>query len=485
MSWAGLSVVRRPGWLMAVLVLAYGLAYMLWGERLPRNEGFGWDGNTYRFLVEHPGEEVAWISPHNGRRCLPSYVVRLVMEACHLPVRGPVILRTFAAVNLALFLVTLAAMLGCCRALGIGPAGKWLTFVAFFANYAHLKHYHYAVCQTDVWATAISAGMLWAFLTRRPGCLLGLMAAGAFVWPILMHVGAVLYLFPRRDNRETAAGPRARWVLAAGLGLGAAVTTAVLIYVLNSRPVQPDQVIRSLLPLSIALSGAFLVSGFAPLLSGRILTDWRPYLSGGWLVRVMAVAAMWAVVEVIQSRVDLLYLKPSPFRGGARGFVRAILLFAASKPLIFLVAHLAWFGPVVALGAYHWPGVCREARRFGPGLVLLLGAGLLMALSAESRQWLTFFPAFVLLTVRAVERSGFGTGRLVLFGIVALVTSRAWLPLNVTPWPDADRPYEYPMQRFFMGCGYMTTESYVMLGVTGVLTTLAVAGIGLRRRRVP
>ena len=62
MSWAGLNPVRRPGWLMAALVVGYGLGYLLLGERLPRGDGFGWDGNTYRFMTEHPGEPVDWIS---------------------------------------------------------------------------------------------------------------------------------------------------------------------------------------------------------------------------------------------------------------------------------------------------------------------------------------------------------------------------------------------------------------------------------------
>jgi hypothetical protein len=481
MSWAGLNIVRRPGWLMAALLLGYGLAYMTWGERLPRNAGFGWDGQNYRHLTEHPGEPVEWISPYSGRRCLPSYAARVVIEAFHLPLRGPVILQTFAAINLVLMLATLTTLLACCRALGISPAGCWLMFTGFFVNYAHLKHYPYAACQTDVWATAISAGMLWAFLTRRPGVILALMAAGAFVWPILMHVGAILYVFPRQDCADSDGGPRVQGALATSVGLAATVTSAILVYVVNSRPVQPDQVIRPLAPLSIALVGIFLTVGFSSLIAGLTLTDWRQFTPAGGVGRVVAVAVIWMAVEAVQSRLDPLYPKPSPFRGGAWDLIRAILLFAASKPLIFLVAHLAWFGPVVALGTVYWPSVCREARRFGPGLVLLLSGGLVMALSAESRQCLTFLPPFVLLTVAAVERSGLGLRHVVPFGGLCLVASRAWLPLNAAAWPDADRPYEWPMQRFFMGCGYMTTESYAVLGVAGVASTLGILTIFCHR----
>ena len=180
----------------------------------------------------------------------------------------------------------------------------------------------------------------------------------------------------------------------------------------------------------MVLMGLFIAFGFAP--ARRANVDRLAAVPfSGWLQRLVVVAVTWAVVEVVQSRVDVLFLKPSPFRGGAWSFLRAIILFAASKPLIFLVAHLAWFGPVVALGLFHWPAVCREARRLGPGMVLLLGGGLVVALSAESRQYLTFFPAFVLLTACVVERHGFGIGRVLLSR--AALSRRGPGPLNVAP----------------------------------------------------
>lgn len=483
MRWDRLNPARHPGWLMGLLVLGYGLGSMLWGERLPKADGFGWDGHRYRFLTEHFAEGADWISPYTARRCLPSLAARLAIEAFQQPLDGPHILGAFAAVNLVLFLATLAALLGCCRAAGVGPVGKWLMFVGSFVNYAHLKQYHYAVCQTDVWATALSALILWAYLARRPFSLLALAAAGAFAWPVLIHVGSLLYLFPRPEvDGPDDPSPRARWSVAAGVGLAAALATAYLVFVRQMPPVQPDQVIRRLLPVSIGLIGVFLFAGLAPLLGGRTMTDWRPYFSPGWVGRVVALAAVWVAVEAVQARIDVLYTRVSPVPRGIGDFLSTILLFAASKPLSFLVAHAAWFGPVVALGAWLWPAVCREARRFGPGLVLLLGAGLVMALSAESRQSLTFFPAFALLTACAAQRQGWGAKRVALFGVVALAASRVWLPLNVTPWPEATHLYEFPMQRFFMSCGYMTTRSYVWLGLAGLAMTGGVVGIGCWRR---
>src|SRR5262249_39239324 len=129
-------------WLAAVLLLGWGVGSVLWGERLPRNEGFGWDGTLYRYMAEFPGRRCEGGSIYNGRRCLPPFAAHALLRVLGLPVDGRHILAAFAAINVALFLVTLLALEGCCRALNLGRAARWLLLGGFFVNYAHLKLYY-------------------------------------------------------------------------------------------------------------------------------------------------------------------------------------------------------------------------------------------------------------------------------------------------------------------------------------------------------
>ena len=95
-------------------------------------------------------------------------------------------------------------------------------------------------------------------------------------------------------------------------------------------------------------------------------------------------------------------------------------------------------------------------------------------------------------TAAVVDRLNWSPGRIAAFGAVALVASRAWLPLLTEPWPDVDLLYEYPIQRLFMLTGWPTTESYLLLAGCGSAVAVAVwllaargGAMRLAVRRVP
>ena len=76
MSWTRLHPLRHPAPLMAALLIAWGLGSILWGERLPRSDGFGWDGLAYLRITRGLWEPNPLIWPYSGQRCLPSVAVR-------------------------------------------------------------------------------------------------------------------------------------------------------------------------------------------------------------------------------------------------------------------------------------------------------------------------------------------------------------------------------------------------------------------------
>jgi hypothetical protein len=468
------QVGRSPVWLAALLLLAWGVASMLWGERLPRKDGFGWDGLLYRYLAEFPGRPCDWASTYGGRRCLPSFTVHAVMRGLGLPLDGPHILNTFAAVNVALFLATLLALEGCCRELNLGRAARWLLLCGYFVNYAHLKLYHYCACQTDVWATALSAFLFLAYLRRWAAGVLLVIVAGAFVWPPLPQMGAILFLFPRpapaaaSTSSPAPAPARLHLVVAGLLALAAVVADLYWVGLQRDRGQQPDQMIRRLLPLSAALLGVYIFAVLAPLLNIRRLFVWQ-FPGRGFGTRLVVLGMAFVPVWLARKWIDPLFTGPEMWITPL-SLLKALLIGAVSKPLIFVVAHFAWFGPVVAVAALWWKDVCREAHRLGVGLVLALLLCLVLALGAESRQWLTAFPALACLTAVVADRRGWGTARVLGFAGLALLASRIWFPLTVAPWPEADLVYDYPMQRFFMTVGYMTTRSYLLLGSAGLAT---------------
>jgi hypothetical protein len=92
---------------------------------------------------------------------------------------------------------------------------------------------------------------------------------------------------------------------------------------------------------------------------------------------------------------------------------------------------------------------------------------------------LTLFPVVAVFAAAEADRRGWSPGQVAAFAAVAFLASRAWQPLNVGPWPDADELYTDPMQRLMMRCGYPTTASYLLMAALAVPMIVATAAVAV------
>ena len=483
------AVTRRAGLVMAAAIVVWGFASLLYGERVPRAGGFGWDGTAHRQMALKFPETMPEISVYTGRRIIPSFVVQTALRVCRATPSDENLLLAFGAVHIGVFAGILAALMASARTLGIGVKGRWFLFAGYFLTYPHLKQYHYACVQTDVWATLLASLLLLAYVRRWHAAvwIFGMLAA--FVWPTLPYLAAFLFLFPaRRPETDPPIGEGGRW-----LGRLAAAAVAALLAWFLHRVIrvdqypghQPMQMIESVLPYSIALAIGYLFFALAPLtVPNRIVTLRAPYLGSAvrFLLRLGCVVLGYQLVAQAEARLQPIFPGEYPFPG-TLAFLRAIVYQAVSKPLLSFVAHVCWFGPILAVAVWNWNRVGLEIRRAGLGLTIYLCAGIVLSLGGESRQLLTFFPAIALYTALVVHHQRWENWRVVAFGLLAVASSRFWLPLNVGPWPEEDLIYEYPMQRMFMNCGYPTTESYLIQCALCAALLVATAFIIPWRRR--
>lgn len=487
------AVWERPGWVTAAALVVWGAVSLFWGEHVPRHEGCGWDGKWYRDLVQHFLEPNPEVGVYGARRCLPSACVRFALLTCGADLSGPNVATAFAVANIALLLGTLAALLACCRPLGVGLSGQWVLCLGYFVNFPHLKDYHFRPVLTDPWAAFIAALLVLAYLRRWPVLIAAGGIAGAFVWPTLPHLAALLFLFPARRGQpalatEPDAAPGRPLAVLAAMGLLGLMV--VMFEVERYVGLHPVQMIPALVPLSCALASAYAYFALAPLFARDQLALDRPNPLG-FAVRLALVAVSFGALALVNARLRELYPAPHVF-DGAGSFVRSIIYHGVSKPLLFAVEHVNWFGPLVVVAALHWSRVCARVRAAGFGLVLFTAAGLMQAIGPEARQLVCLFPVVALFTAAVVDRLNWSPGRIIAFGAAALVASRVWLPLLAEPWPDEDLLYEYPIQRLFMLAGWPTTESYLFLAGCGTALAVAMWLLAARRgalrlavRRVP
>jgi hypothetical protein len=456
-----------------------------YGERIQVRGGLGWDGATYARWVRDFYQEifVNRVDTYYIQRILPSAIVHYALRLTGQPLTDVNVMRGFALLSVSLFGVMGYVWGLVAGAMHITPRGRWLGFGGLFLNYVTLKHTFYVPVTTDVSAYCLGMLMIHAYSTGRTFWLAALTGIGAFVWPLSVQVGALLILFPRAENEHTDAPPPWRLHLIAAV-VGTIVAMLGIIYAVRTGPslvhglVQPLYLepVRRLLIASYAVAGAYLCVGAAELLRSRRLTDWREYVGRQKLIGLALVIAVVGGTHLCQS----VWSNGRHFFGV--GEMLAITAqTAVTKPGVFLVTHVAYYGPFFLLAVFRWWPICRLIHRQGVGLTLAVLLAFLLSLNSQSRYWINVFVMVIPFIVKATDDLNWRPAQ---YGSVigmCLLFSKFWLPMNGGPYTD--RQFEFPDQLMFMTHGPWVSHSmYAVQGAVILATAFVLHRYCLRRR---
>lgn len=451
---------------MVAIALLLGILG-LFGEKVQAGGGLGWDGRIYAGMAAgFPA--IMW----NGA-VAPYYAHRIVAPALAAGlIRLAGAESTPAAVILGFGIVDLLAQIGIafiwnrigdrCR---IGMQGRWIGFAALLLNFQAAKFVHFYPVLVDSTALCASLLLILAYLHRSDRGLFAATVFAGLCWNTGAFVGALLIAFSRGAVEEWPHRPIGRGLAtaaAAALPLGVALLLAARLEAQCGYLCTRLQWAATRLP-SLALAAA------AALL---LLWPARPPRFGRRVLLALAAFAIPTAIAAAISNPDL--------RGGTGPLTLAHFVLLSTEPgkfyLPFVSAAVFW-GPLVLLVMLFWGDVAREARRFGWGMTANIAAALPLALVIEPR-FLTFaWPFFVLCTVRALE------GRLTRaftwsFVLLAFVTSKLWLPINVMRWtgPETAGFKEFPKQLYYMNFGFwMAWPSFIAQAICCALLLLAFA----------
>ena len=449
-------------WQLPALACLLATVTFLVGERIPFNNGLGWDGAIYAKWARDFHQEAfeTGIDAYRIQRILPAAITHYTLRALGMTLSDKHIINCFAAINI--ISITLVAMFWVRIAdrLSISTRGKWLGSTALFLNYAVLKNTSFNPVLTDMPAYAVSAGMVWAYLAQRQLALFVLTAIGAFVWPTLIYIGAILILFPRDPARDEQAAPApfhlnliVSGLLTLYIGLG-------IYYVLERlngpvfgflEPIAP--VIR----LSMAIALAYVFFGSRLLLDNAGLFDVRRWFSWSRLGTFVALVAMVVTIKALQAA-----LTDRPGYMAFSVYLLTVGVGTVAKPGVFLVAHVAYFGPWLLLTAMLWKPICRLIHQQGVGLILAVLAGFLHGLDSESRHAIYLAPMLVPFLAKATDSLGWKTNSYVALAVVSAFASKVWLTIKGT---FLDNAFLYPDQLYWMQHGpFMSHAMYLAQG---------------------
>src|SRR6185295_14699796 len=133
------------------------------------------------------------------------------------------------------------------------------------------------------------------------------------------------------------------------------------------------------------------------------------------------------------------------------------------RPLLFLVAHVVYYGPIVLLLVILWKPFCRAIHKQGLGLTLFILVNMPLTLTSESRGSISVLPFFVTFLVVASEKLQWRTSYYWTIGAIALVFSKVWFTMN-NPTVEGEI-LKFPAQNLFMNIGpWMANIPYVIQG---------------------
>ena len=452
------------------------LACYTMGERVEVSNGFGWDGILYGNWARDFHDEifVKRVNAYYIQRILPAAIVHYSMRFLGVPRSDAAILQAFGMYAVAL--LTLAAWAWCsiARSLQLSPAGKWLGFTGLFLNYIALRYVSYIPAGTDATAYTMGILMFACYLCGRRIGLALVTLLGAFAWPTVVYIGALLLIFPRSDAPPGPLRPVPRalpllatallTVLAAG-GFGIALRTPPTVETVFIEPRYIEPYLPAL-PLSLAISLAYLCLGAFPLLESNRLYDLRAIFTRRRLFTALLVAIAILAVKTVQSRLS----RHEPF--WEVGILLAQTAYASvTWPGVFLVTHAAFYGPMFVLAMLLWKRTCHYLNEAGPGVTLAVFFGLLLSLNSQSRYVINIFPILLPFVVKATDDLRWRATPYALIAVLAVLMSKIWFTINTGPFTGRLR--EFPDQGFFMTHGpWISPTMYAVQG--GLLLAIGI-----------
>lgn len=473
---------------MSLLVALFGLIQIAVGERMPFNEGFGWDGCLYRLWVIDFSPQLFTseaashsVTSYCIQRILPSAVVHYALRLAQIPLdwnRNPChpILMGFLVLN-AVCLTTAAYVWALIAArLKLPSELGWLGLAALFLNYGVGNFSFFYAPLTDTSAFLLGTLTLYFALERNRAALLVTSVIGAFVWPLALPTGLLLYVFDedrparfrRWADRLVAHGiPAAYCAVAVGWAIRRFLIARDLTPISGSAPTITSLVLLSLGALLIQAyvsMGAFL--GLDP--ASKIVRSLRS-------PRLLIGIGIFAAVRGLQHLISI----PDP-RMGVGSMFSQIWSTSVTRPFLSLLSNLVYFGPIIYVVLLRWPALREAVREQGRAFPLAFAAILALAVNCESRQLIFHFPFLAAFAVKALEGAGWGRKQFVWFGSLSFLSSKIWLrytnewPYQILELGENFAFLKFPRQYYFMNQGpWMSNEMYLAQGLAAILGLMA------------
>lgn len=462
---------------------------LLFWRTYPEKNGIGYDGQAYASIAARFPSIVFdhQISLYSIQRILPSGIIYYTLRLFHLSATQEQMPFIFSIYNTIILALGVYFWHKIANFLQWNGAVRLLSFCGLFLNYAILKMNTYDPVLTDTSAFICGLGMLYFYLLNKKYGLLLSIIAGTFIFPTLMFIGLLLFIFLNTDEKKSYAfsenNPRSSTIIA----LISALLITISVWTIYLKIGEQDMFALgrySRFPvLYISLLAVFT---YFFLMLRPICENFKETIIKT-VRQVFSYRLFIAICLAVLLKILLFFLS-SKATGALTStlFFELISIRALAYPGIFLVSNIIYYGPVVCLIICFWREIINYLkRRMDLGLFIVTTFYALILINTEARQSINFLPIGVIVVSQILNTKTIPSSFVFSFIALDLLLSRFWLPLShgweslLTNPPQIT--LTFPMQWFFMSHGPWMSHTMYLVFLPISITTLILIRLSMRR----
>jgi len=242
-----------------------------------------------------------------------------------------------------------------------------------------------------------------------------------FSRPTLLYTGLILFVLPR-GLKFTPTAKSSPLVNAWVVLIAAFYLVSLLYFRFRNFPV--DEAGITLTAVFTELKhmphlGVMLALGYIALVYSKLLAplrvEMRLFIWHRWLIAIVVfVTVNYLAGHVLArpSHADELY------------FLQRLVFSSGSWPLKFIIAHVAFFGPVILLMIIFWKRLSAAIIEAGVGLTAVFTLALFHGIDSESRHLIEYYVFIIALTAKACHAMDWKRWQLVGLAAVAFFIAR-------------------------------------------------------------
>lgn len=466
-------------WTFVALALLVGLGGLLFGQKFGPIGQFGDD--KFYVLMAAGLEDIVFkygLNEYRLQRVLPPALVHYSMKLFHMAVTVDNIRLVWSLYNVLLYGVIGWLWCGIGRELKISVPGQWLGFATIFISCHLLKYIPYISVSTDVFAYAVTMGLVYAYLRNNWIGICALMILGSFTWPTIVYTSMALLMFPRTKEDLSIEKP-APWflnylpallvVVPIAMYMGTVITVlkgeriySMGVFSMGANRPRMDWILVS---TGLMLGYLFFALGF--LFNNAKFFQWSFWRKQFHIFRIVLTIIMVAGIKL-----TIYYTASTQDARPVMYLITNLLIVSTMQPAIFLLNHVLFFGPVVIFVPFLWKQISRIVQRHGLGLVICVVLVVLFSLDSESRKQMNTWPLLLPFVIKAVDGLRWTRWHYAALGVLIVAASRVWYTIDGQNWGN---PMEFPAQSYYMIMG--PWMSYSMYALQGACVLAATAGI--------